>query len=199
MTFPVDALFERELAVGVALWDVSHLLPTHKTKRYRNREPETIDRVFVHHSGAMGKSGFEGLYASSRYTVRSRGWPGFAYTFWIQSGSPDQVDRDPYGRLVVYRGNLDKTRSYHTGGRANDVGVGVALQGNTTSKPLTWSHLESLEALLPAIPNMYPNIVYPRGLGWHSIAASMGAPKNKSACPGKHAERFLVRYKNDQS
>lgn len=198
MTFPSGAVFERELALGIALWDVSHLLPKHPKRSYDERNPELIDRAFIHHSGARGRDGFEGMLASAKYSIRDtakkRGWPGFAYTFWIQDGDAETADRDPEGRLVIYRGNRDDVRSYHTGGDANTYGVAAVLQGNTTARPLSWAHEESLEALLPALPEMYPHITLGKRLGWHSIAKTLGAPKNKAACPGANAEAWLRGY-----
>lgn len=194
MTLPADARFEAEIAPGVALFDASHLLPG---KGYPRRDPATIDRAFVHHSGARGRDGFAGLLASARYVTRAkpsgRGWPGMPYTYWIQDGGPDDVDRDSEGRLVVYRGQPDDVRSYHTGGEANTFGVGVALQGNTTARPLSWSHEEGLEALLPWLIERH-RLIVPFGIGWHSIASSMSG-KSKPGCPGKAAEAWLVsRY-----
>lgn len=206
MTFPADAQLYARLAGGVSLYDVSHLLPKHKRKRYKVRDVEKIDRAFVHHSGAMGKLGFEGLEASARYSireikrenedgemvVRKKAWPGFAYHLWIQNGDPWTVDRDPGGNLVVYMGNRFETRSYHTGGDANTFGVGVVLQGNTTTGGLSWAHEESLEAVLPWLRDEH-GLSYPSGLGWHSIADTMDG-KRKPTCPGKGAEMWLRGY-----
>lgn len=178
--------FETEIAPGVALWDVSHLLPG---KGYPKRDPAKIDRAFVHHSGALGRPGLEGIIASARYVVEQRGWPGFAYTYWI----PAETVRDDEGRMVMYRGQPDDRRSYHTGGDANTYGVACALQGNTTRRPLTESHIECMEAWIPWIAERY-GLRMPYALGWHSIATTLGAPKNKPSCPGRHAQTWLEAY-----
>jgi len=180
-----DCIFEAELAGGVHLWDASHLMPRYEPKR-KQRQEIGIDRLFFHHSGALGRAGLAGALASARYVVRKRRFPGPAYTFWL----PAEDLRDKSGALCVLRLNDDAERSWHTGGDANDRGVAAVFQGNTTSKPLTHSHVECAEALIPWCVNRY-SLTLPEGVSWHSRATIDGAPRNKKACPGKHAEAWL--------
>lgn len=185
---PTGAKFEAVIAGGVSLYDVAGLLPQHRTKRYPARPAEAISRVYVHHSGALGQPGFAGAAASARYSVESLGWPGAAYHYWI----PAADLRDTDGRLCVLRMQRDEVRCYHTGGEANTHGVGVVLQGNTTAAPLTHSHVECLEALLPWLRERH-------GLGetwlsWHSDSARWGG-SGKASCPGRHAEEWLKAYR----
>lgn len=145
---------EALLSADVALYDVVAELPLHASKRYAKRDPSAIRRIFIHKSGANGAPGFAGILGSARYFVQSyggTGGPGFAYTYWI-SQIPD---RDAEDRIVVYRGNHDHTRSWHTGGECNGVGVGVACQGafdgegdEIEIKPSA-AQLKALDALIP--------------------------------------------------
>jgi hypothetical protein len=185
VTLPKGAELEARIAGGVHLWDVSHLLP--RAKRTK-RDEGGIDRLFVHHSGALGRAGFDGALASARYVVSKRGFPGPAYAYWV----PAEDYRDDEGALVVLRLNADSERSWHTGGKANDRGVAVALQGSTTARPMTHSHEECLEALIPWCAARY-SLPMPKGLSWHSRAKADGG-RSKATCPGKGAEAWLRGY-----
>jgi len=125
MTIPNDALLETDLGDGVVLYDVSHLLKRHPTKKYLKRDAKKIAAIVVHKTGADGPPGFKAAEAMTNFCVDHRGWPGAAYTF-ILPRVPDEHD----GRLVVYRCNRDDVRSYHTGGQMNETGVGIGVQGN---------------------------------------------------------------------
>lgn len=181
-----------EIAGGVALYDVSHLLPRHKTKRYEMRTAPTLPVAFVHHSGALGRAGLDGVIASARYAIRepSEGrrktvFPGLAYHYWV----PYRAVHDEDGRLVVYLGNHETLRSWHTGGEAND-GIGVCLQGNLTVRKISASQVECLEALLPWL-----GVGTTRALSWHSESGSYGG-SGKPSCPGRSAEAWLTRYRD---
>ena len=188
MTLPDGALFEAQVALGIALWDVSHLLPETPRKQ-RHRDVAGIDTVIVHHSGRLGRPGFAGLLASARYMVGQRGFPSCGYTYWI----PHETERDDEGRLVVYRCSPDAERDWHSGADANDRGVAICLQGNTSARPLSWSHEEGLEALIPWLVERH-DLDMPDALIWHSIAGRRGG-RPKAACPGRHAEAWLARYR----
>ncbi len=188
MTVPDGAELEVDLG-GIAVWDVSHLLPKHQTKRYQKRELSAVTHLFVHHSGRLGKPGYQGLLNSTRYVVTHRGFPGCAYHLWI----PFYGSKDSEGRLIVYRANRPETRSWHTGGRLNGFGESLCLQGNTTQKPLSPSQKECLEALLPWRWDSIPSQVTPT-LSWHS-EANLSGGKPKPACPGKNAVAWLETYR----
>lgn len=209
MTSGIEGAEAAELVVdlgGVAVWDVSALLPRHATKRYPLRDPASISHVFVHHSGAEGMAGFEGLLRSTRYCVRQKpagavpGFPGCPYHLWI----PRARCVDGRGRLVVFRAQPEAVRSWHTGGVCNGFGLGVALQGNTTRNGLSAQHEECLEAVLPwllerlargdAAPDSRMLEVAVPTLSWHSEASRWGG-HDKPACPGKAAVEWLTAYR----
>lgn len=128
---PEDARLERVLSEEVEVWDVSHLLAKGRGK-YTNRDPSQIEFCYFHKSGADGADGFKGMLNSSRYVTSpkppvgyGRGWPGFPYTFWFSRVPDRTVD----GALIIYRGQPDDVRSYHTGGPANGNGIAAAFQG----------------------------------------------------------------------
>jgi hypothetical protein len=183
-----DETMEALLAGGIALHDVSMHMPRHQTKRYETRHRSAIKRIYVHHSGALGAAGIAGAQASARYSVERHGWPGAAYHYWI----PAEGLRDELGRLCVLRLQDDATRSYHTGGAANGHGIGVVLQGNTTAAPLTTSHIECLEALLPWLRERHG--LASEWLSWHSDSARFGG-SGKASCPGQHAVEWLSAYR----
>lgn len=178
-------IFEAQLAGGIALYDVSDVLPRHKAKNYRNRPVADIVRQYHHHSGALGLPGLPGAAGAARYRIRKSGWPGHPYHFWLSY----QADRDEQGRIVVYRCQPDAVLCYHTGG-LNGGGLGICWQGNLTKRPPSSDQIEAAEALIPWLIERYPGI----GISWHSEAARWGG-RSKPACPGPFVEDWLREYR----
>ncbi|MCP5044204.1 MAG: hypothetical protein GY944_24510 [bacterium] len=189
-----EMIFEAELAGGVALYDASHLMPLPSGMWPRRPFGAFVNRVFVHHSGALGRPGLEGALNSARYVVKHRDFPCAAYHYWVPY---ETLSLDGYDYVVI-RCAPDHARTFHTGGNANHLGVGVALQGNTTDRPLSKSHEECLEALLPLLTERHELYAGPPIISWHSEAMRFGALKNKAACPGKHAEEWLRKWRGDE-
>lgn len=149
MTLPQGAIFEAELAPNVVLYDISSLLPTHKTKKHRTRTANKIKYIIIHKSGADGRAGFNGALDCAKYVVSARDFPGMAYTFWL----PRSPLLDDKGRFVVFRCQPDTVCSWHTSTRMNTEGVGIGVQGNydgdggpalRTPTPAQWTMLEAL-------------------------------------------------------
>lgn len=178
------------IADGVAVLDVSGALPVHETKRYRSRRPIVIERVYVHHSGSRGEAGIAGAENCADYTIHAREWPGIPYHYWI----PEEGLYDDCGRLVVLRTQPHETISYHTGG-LNEFGLGVALQGNKTKRPVTDEQNQALDALLAWMLSAESQLALDpvRPIGWHSIAHVFGG-RSKPSCPGKHTEAWLREW-----
>ena len=172
---------EAEIAGGIALWDATGILPQGSGKYRARRKP--IDRLIIHHSGALGSPGINGIISSAMYVVAHRGWPGFAYTFWV----PYHRVRDDKKRIIVYRGNEDVTRSFHTSG-SNERGVAVCLQGNLTNRGPTRAQVEVLEALIPWAFDHY-GFDSPECLTWHSEIG------RKKSCPGAPTVKWLTEYR----
>jgi hypothetical protein len=191
---PEGAVFEVEIAGGVALYDVSNLLPKHAKLKYEKRDPAGIVRVYSHHSGALGRSGYAGLLASTKYGIRDtpkkKGWPGQPYTYWYAF----EPDVDAEGRIVVYRCNLDATRSYHTGKDANGHGVGVAWQGNLTKQKPSDAQVEMAEAHFPWLHARH-NLSQHKPFSFHAEAGEFGG-KPKPTCPGPHVTAFVQEYRS---
>lgn len=188
-SLPSGARFEAEIAGGIALWDVSHLLPRGRQTWKTKRAPGSVISVaLVHHSGALGAPGFQGALNSVRFMVSQRSFPMSGYHYW-SSYAPII---DPEGRLVWLRLAADEKRAWHSGRRANDIGVGWALQGNTTRMPISPSQVELLEAGIPWLMERHKTTPA-EGLGWHSIADRFGG-RPKKACPGAGGERYLRDY-----
>jgi putative peptidoglycan binding protein/N-acetylmuramoyl-L-alanine amidase-like protein len=125
---------------GIAIYDVSHILREEalklatkaraqgkrRKKLFGTRDPSLIDTAIVHKSGGNGPRGFKGCMSTMTFVVYHRGWDGAAYTFWF-SKIPD---RDEKNRIVVYRMQPDHVKSWHTGGKLNEFGIGLGVQGN---------------------------------------------------------------------
>ncbi len=187
MTDLKDCVLEATLNSRVRLYDASDLMPRLKRKQ-KKRPVSEIDRLFFHHSGALGKEGVRGAFNSASYVVKKRKFPGPAYTFWL----PYETLRDEDGFLVVLRLNPDDERSWHTGSRANDRGVACSFQGNTTKRDLSVSHMAGAEALIPWAVERY-NLSLPDGISWHSKGAASGG-RSKASCPGRAGEHWLKGY-----
>jgi len=191
MTLPTGAILETIIAGGIALYDVSHVLARHKTRTYPDRPVGDIVRLYVHHSGRLGREGFGGLSQSTRYVVRSRNFPGCAYHYWV-SYDPD-IDGD--GQLVVYRGHHDHVRCWHTGDQANGHGLSVALQGNTTTRPISPAQAEALEGLVPWLRERYSDqLASDRWLSGHWEAGDFDG-RSKPACPGERGKAWVQEYR----
>jgi len=185
---PDGAIFEAVTPdPGVAVWDVSHLLPTLGGKPQPARpDGQDIVRIYVHKSGGEGPDGFRGVLGMARYVVQRRKFPGAPYTFWAST----VPDVDAQGRLVLYRCAHDDRRTWHTGGDCNVHGVALALQGNLSKRELTLDQARVAEAAIRYARLRYPlSDVEP--IGRHSRAKRYGAKKDKTVCPGVHGERWL--------
>jgi hypothetical protein len=179
---PDGALLEAVLD-GVVIYDVSHCLPQHATKRYIKRNPEDISVVFHHHSGALGRAGYEGLAASARYVVNHNDWPGCSYTFWL----PFVPERDSHGNIVIYRGQPDTARSFHTGGDANRVGIAVCWQGNLSTQVPSAEQYQAAEALELYVRERYG----PLAVSTHAESKLWGG-SGRASCPGPNVTRWLA-------
>lgn len=205
-----------EIAGGVALADVTDLLPRHATRRWSKRT-KPVSRVYFHKSGKLGAAGLQGAINSARYCVTKReyprdpknpGWAGMPYTFWIPFRPLSLVDlRLETNRswetrsaglhsmsTVVFRCQPDDLVSWHTGGNANQIGVGVCFQGNSTVDGLSENQIEIAEAIIPWLFERY-GIGLPEGLSWHSDKSEYGPPKTKPVCPGAAAVAWLEAYR----
>jgi hypothetical protein len=187
---PDRAKYEADLGSRVALLDVSHLLPTHETKRWSARDTSKIIRCYVHHSGADGADGYAGMAGSARYsstaTKDKPAWAGFAYTYW----HADVPDLLPDGRLVVYRGNPDHLRTFHTGGPANRHGVAQCFQGDRSKKPPSPEQVECFDALSGWLRERHA-LADADPFCPHSGSKRYGG-SGKSTCPGPFIEALLA-------
>jgi hypothetical protein len=123
------------------LKDASAMLPRRTGTAYKKRIVATIDEIIVHQTQGSTKppvrnallNEAEFFIASddpATSDIEGRGFPGFAYTFWV----PFRPEVTQAGVPIIYRCQPDDTVSYHTGkhgeilGR-NAVGVAIAFQG----------------------------------------------------------------------
>lgn len=181
-----------QIAGGVVMVDITDRLPRHKKKRYRPRSG-SIERIYFHKSGRLGKPGFDGAKNSARYCVDKRGWPGMPYTFWLPF-EPEYHYTAKKRSIVLFRCQPDEIASYHTGGKANQIGVAACFQGNSTVDGLSPNQIELAEALIPWAFERY-GLELPSGLSWHSDTSPLGPPKKKPVCPGTAAVRWLEKYR----
>lgn len=188
VTLPAEAIFEAEIAGGLALWDVSFLLPT-GGRKYPHRDPEGITRIYIHDSGADGQHGFDGARNSARYVVEHRHWPGAAYHFWC----PSWPDRDAENRMAIYRMQRDDVLCYHTGG-LNKTGIGVCVQGRLGERGGTPEQIDMLEGLLPWLRDRYRLLSDSDWLSMHSEAHRWGGHA-KPSCPGPAMAAWVRAYR----
>ena len=187
----LEAIIPHPSGEVVALYDVSHLLPTKKGRPQPARPVGAkIKRLYVHKSGGEGGPGLPGILAMVRYVVGKRMFPGAPYTFWAATAP----ERDAEGRLVLYRLVADDRRTWHTGGVCNDHGIALALQGNLSRRDLTPLQRIVAEACLTHVTTgtRYPDLDDVAPVSTHSRARAFGAKKSKSICPGEYAERWLA-------
>ncbi len=191
-TQPVIEPFERELSFDVVLWDVSHLMVRHATKRYAKRT-QPIERIYVHHSGAFGVDGVAGAINSSRYDVMQTKdkFPGAAYHWWI----PYKDLLDSKGRRVILRMNPNDVVCWSTGGSANRHGFGLCFQGNhgKDGEPLSSNQVVCGDVALRALLSI-PTLDRKNPIAWHSIAQNFSTAEGKSTCPGHYTEEWLKRW-----
>lgn len=193
----LDLMPHERIADGVELYDATEILKREyprKRSRAAVRPPgQTIDAVFVHHSGSLGRAGLDGLRGAVRFvqTQRSPAFPGPPYHLWL----PYLPVRDDEGRLVVFRACEDSYRAWHTGGWANSRGVGVCLQGKLGKTGPSDSQVEALEALLPWASERYglPWDDIRTWLSWHADGARLGG-RAKPTCPGPATVEWLKGY-----
>ena len=188
----LEAITPHPSGVSVALYDVSHLLPTKKGRPQPVRhEGAKIARVYVHKSGGEGRDGYAGIVGMVRYVVDHRQFPGAPYTLWAST----VPDRDAEGRLVLYRLVADDRRSWHTGGVCNDHGIALGLQGDLSKRDLTPDQQIVAEAgLIYVTGGRYPDLDTVTPIGTHSRAKRYGAPKDKPICPGAFGEAWLAAW-----
>jgi len=181
MTLPQGAIFEAEIAPNVVLYDISRLLPAHKTKKHRTRTASRIKYIIIHKSGADGRAGLNGAIDCARYVVDSRDFPGMAYTFWL----PRSPLLDEKGRFIAFRCQPDTVCSWHTNTRMNTEGVGIGVQGNydgdggailRNPTPAQWTMLEALYSYLLARHNI--------DLSADTSALTGHFEHGKPVCPG---------------
>ena len=190
MALPAGAKLETVLPGGIAIYDVSDVLPQPKRPRFNTR-PRGIKilRVFFHHSGAYGKDGFEGVRNSVRYVINNRNFGARPYHFWLAY----KPDVDEHGNIVIYRLAKDEERCWHTGNTANDNGVGCVWQGNLSPRHDGMPSPEQYrmaEALTDWLLDRY-ELSLPNGLSFHAEAKKWGANKNKANCPGPYVRAWV--------
>ncbi len=97
------------------------------------------------------------------------------------------------------RGVQDDRRSWHTGGRANDHGAALALQGDLSRRDLTEDQRIVAECILIyalglcEAPPLYPDLDPRDPVSTHSRSKPYGGT-GKSICPGTFAERWLDNW-----
>lgn len=120
---------------------------------YRMVAKRQVDHIIIHQTAGNPRTGHDAIHRLARFFITppkyrtdasgnimyrgtrrgprpirvggGRGWPGIGYTFVVPN-RPEMQD----GRLVVYRVWPDEWRTWHTGGRYNSHGVGIAVTGS---------------------------------------------------------------------
>jgi hypothetical protein len=131
----IDTLRVEYSCDSFELLDASPVLPRSTERSYSRRPPGNINCIVLHQTQGGTKPGLQGVTATATYHVRSKGWPGIGYTFFL----PLLPDIGVGGRPRIYRCHADDVHSFHTGRRDNDPGanhngVAIAFQGLFKSK-----------------------------------------------------------------
>lgn len=194
------AIFEADLGNGVSLWDVSHVLPRHPTKKYKDRpDGAEIDTVVTHHSGAFNGPGVTGLIGMSRWVsngpwsghrytgpASGRDWPGCPYHYYL---SHERI-KDDKGRVVILRAQHDRKILNHTGG-LNVRGLGVCWEGNLSHGHEPADHqYHAAESLYAWLNRDIDKSRYTM----HSEAAVFGG-RPKPSCPGPYVTKWLKSWR----
>lgn len=149
--------------------DVVDTLPSHKTKRYRERPLSDISMVVVHHSATSSGS----PEAFARYHVESNQWPGIGYHYVIA--------RDG----MVYKTNAASIVSYHAG-NANGRSLGVCLVGNFDQETPGEAQIEALVELLKGLMQAF-------GISADRVVGHREVPGTRKSCPGRNISMDALR------
>lgn len=188
---------------GVAIYDVRDLLPRSSTS-LTQRPKQAIKYLTLHHAASSWTpGGFQGLYDCAAFCIRplgtkvivdaqghsytaftGRGMLAIAYHFWIPF---DDDVVDVY--RAIYRGRADMEEGANCKG-INHVNVGIALQGDTTQKPMSQNQQVCLTALIPHLLAEY-GIADANNYFGHNEANKFGG-EVKPSCPGEDATRFMI-------
>ena len=117
-----------------------------------------------------------------------RGWPGFAYTYWVPWWPRVDGDR----RIVVYRCQPDDVVSNHTHGATVD-GVAVAFQG--CFPPARGANCEPSDAQRIAFGELAAHL-----LARHHLASAALAPHSalgKADCPGSTLAAWITEFQRN--
>jgi len=95
--------------------DISAKLLQHPEKRYNLRSLDSIKQIVIHHVGIDAPVT---PAATASYHVRTRGWPGIAYHFFIRMDG------------TAYQTQPLNVVSYHCGGQCNVISIGICLEGS---------------------------------------------------------------------
>ena len=197
-------LVDTIIAGGVKLVDLSEEVAElfDKYPRPANylRDMSDVVRLYIHHTGASGASGKQGALNSLAWYAKDRKrrngkpvWRGKErmphYHLWLP--------REPDGDMIeIYQLAPFNWRCWHTGS-ANDHGIGLACQGNSTKQKLTTNQEEGLEAIVPWIQEEVLTAC-PPGEDWlsmHNEADKYGA-KRKASCPGVRLTTWVKDYRD---
>lgn len=143
-------------------------LPTHTTKKYRERDLNVSDSltIYIHHTAVRADASLEAI---AGYHVNHNGWPGVGYHSAV----------NPDGDAFILN-NLE-TISYHTRGD-NTKGISIVLLGNYNTRKLTDDQIETLQYLTDAICSVLPI---------KAIKGHRDARNASTSCPGNNAYKEL--------
>jgi hypothetical protein len=176
-----------QIAGGIAIHDVSRLLPQHPTKVPKPKT-KPITTLFFHHSGKdSGLDGIDAFIAMANYHTRNKKWATIAYPWGINQ----RPCIDSNGNLAIFQLLPLNIISNHTKW-CNRFSQAVVLQGHHGKVPLSDFQIECIEAFNPWWCEEYDRN-YRKDIGWHSISMKWGGIP-KLACPGKYAVEYLKDY-----
>ena len=190
--------FPSATAGRLRIVDVSRALPRAEGHSYPRRNPNQITRILVHQTqGAFAVEPEIALMREGEYFIAppgaqgigaGRGWPGFAYTYWVPWWPRVDGDR----RIVVYRCQPDDVVSNHTHCATVD-GVAVAFQG--CFPPARGANCEPSDAQRIAFGELAAHL-----LARHHLASAALAPHSalgKADCPGSTLAAWITEFQRN--
>jgi len=113
--------------------------------KYYDDEDRSIQKVVFHQTAGSYTPGFNGVMNTANFFVtdpkydakgnwlgNGRGWPGFAYTFYVPY-EPEMHE----GKWIIFQCNPLKRISWHTGNGQNEISIAICFQGYFYSEHIT--------------------------------------------------------------
>ncbi len=187
------------------------------TVPYRINPRRNITHLVLHQTGGGYRDAWTALLEEARFFVRDpswkenaagqwkwtgegRGWPGFAYTFWVPFKPIVWRDDEGVERYLIFQTQPLSMISFHTGGVLNASGVGMALQGYFLAEkdgitvPRKGTDGSPSQAQLTSVAAFVAGYAQPE----LKVKVLTGHWEHgKPSCPGDAAKALVIKLRDD--